>query len=76
MAQITEAEAIAELLHMVAAAEREEIQISQRLAAEREEYKREPSDDTLWIINRQDKRLAAARKRLLVLRFCLAKLQE
>lgn len=74
--EITEAEAIAELTDMLAVVIRDADQLSYKLAKEREEYKKEPADDTLWIIRRTETRRAKLRNRQLVLQFCIAKLSE
>lgn len=69
-------EAIAELEAMLASTTRDGDQIVYNLAKEREEYKRDPSDDTKWIIERLDRRLARVRNRELVLKFCLQQLRK
>lgn len=73
---LTEAEALAELERMRASAERNADQLSYKLAKEREEYKKDPADDTKAIIERTEKQLASTRNRELVLKFCIQKFRE
>jgi hypothetical protein len=72
---LTEAEAIEELQAMVDSVTRDGDQVSYKLAKEREEFKRDPSDDTKAIIERTEKRLIRIRNRELVLKFCMQKLR-
>lgn len=68
--------AVAELEAMLASATRDGNTLSYNLAKEREEYKRDPADDTKAIIERMDRRLARVRNRELVLKFCLQQLRK
>lgn len=69
-------QAIAELEAMLASTTRDGDQVSYKIAKEREEYRRDPSDDTKAIIERTNRRLASIRNRELVLKFCLQQLKK
>lgn len=72
---LTEAEALEELQAMVDSVTRDGDQVSYKLAKEREEYKKDPAEDTKAIIERTEKRLVRIRNRELVLKFCMQKLR-